>query len=52
MDLGVFNFTTFVDTDGTASIVDGKYNKNLSTNGITRKMLDCRVSKTCRKLKK
>ena len=30
IDLGVSNFATFVDTDGTASIIDGKYVKSLN----------------------
>ncbi len=30
IDLGVSNFATFIDTDGTASIVDGKYIKSLN----------------------
>lgn len=30
IDLGVSNFATFVDTNGTASIIDGKYVKSLN----------------------
>jgi IS605 OrfB family transposase len=30
IDLGVSNFATFVDTDGTADIIDGKYVKSLN----------------------
>jgi IS605 OrfB family transposase len=30
IDLGVSNFATFVDTDGTADIIDGKYTKSLN----------------------
>jgi len=30
IDLGVSNFATFADTDGTASIVDGKYIKSIN----------------------